>query len=69
MRNLADGLAAPLPATDGDPVAMMSLAGLIRKDARAAEALAPCRKAMALAPHDATPCARGRGGRVTGIVQ
>ena len=60
MGTLGDGLAALLPRAEGNPAAMMRLAALMRKDGQSEQALALCRRALALAPDDPALAARGR---------
>ncbi|MEG3149768.1 50S ribosomal protein L11 methyltransferase [Sphingomonas sp. ZT3P38] len=60
MENLADGLAALLPRAEGNPPAMIQLAGLMRKAGQVEQAIALCRGALALAPDDAELAARAR---------
>jgi tetratricopeptide (TPR) repeat protein len=53
MSELADKIAALMPQAEGNPAAMIQIARMMRKDGQHEQALAQCRKALALAPRDA----------------
>ena len=60
MKKLTDGLAALQPKAEGNPAAMVQLAGLMRRGGQVEQAVALCRRALALAPHDAELAAQAR---------
>ncbi len=53
MAELADKIAALMPHAEGNPAAMIQVARMMRRDGQREQALAQCRKALALAPQDA----------------
>src|ERR1700692_3931681 len=67
MASLKDQIAALEPRTWGKPAAMLALAPLLRKDGQTEKALALCREAIALAPHDAQLAARARAFLSAGV--
>ena len=60
MSNLGEGLAALLPQAEGNPLAMMRMAALMRKNGQDEEALGLCNRALTLAPDDLALAAQGR---------
>jgi type II protein arginine methyltransferase len=60
MGNREDGLAALLSKAEGNPAAMMQLASLMRKTGQVEQAVALCRRTLALAPDDTELAARAR---------
>ena len=58
MAELADKIAALVPHAEGNLAAMIQLARMMRKAGQHEQALAQCRKAIALAPQDAELAAR-----------
>jgi len=53
MAELADKIAALVPHAEGNAAAMIQVARMMREDGQREQALAQCRKALALAPQDA----------------
>jgi type II protein arginine methyltransferase len=67
MAALKDKIAALEPHVQGNPAAMLSLARMLNDDGQEKRALALCRSALSLAPHDALLAARAKrfiGGMV-----
>jgi SAM-dependent methyltransferase len=58
--SLKDQIAALKRYAEGNPAAMLALAPLLRDDGQGQEALALCRRALALAPDDAELAAKAR---------
>jgi hypothetical protein len=52
MTELADTIATLAPQTERNPAAMIQIVRMMRMDGQREEALAQCRKALALAPYD-----------------
>jgi type II protein arginine methyltransferase len=61
MQNLGATIAALLPRANENPTAMVQMARLMQKDGQSDEAIALCRRAMALAPDDRGLHAHARG--------